>query len=234
MIFEKGGGKAMSSSDDERNGLERLLALQTRFIERIVDRKLDPGKFADHLQFVSDNPELFVPGQFALLVDLGFITVPSDYVHRKRLTTFRAACQDVGVGEKKLFSSYDDTLTDRNFRRPTRILKPGQRLHVCAFQQIVPGITTSEERRAHLVAQKMAVYPGPQGLSLVFDQKRDQLPKGKWYASLDDEKRLWKDSRGHYYEPLIGVDAGGSFEFCLSIDFGWNMNHAFLGFQDVK
>ena len=77
--------------------------------------------------------------KFALFVDLGIITVPDDYVHDNRLTTF-------GKQNRKKFYSYNDEITDRNFPNPTRVLKPGDKLRVRAFKQIVGGSTTSEER----------------------------------------------------------------------------------------
>ncbi|MDE2116774.1 MAG: hypothetical protein KGI79_02775, partial [Patescibacteria group bacterium] len=81
--------------------------------------------------------------KFALLADLGIITVPDDYVHEKRLTTF-------GKKNRKKFYPYNDAITDRNFPNPTRVLKPGDKLRVRAFKQVVVGTTTSEERMAFL------------------------------------------------------------------------------------
>jgi hypothetical protein len=52
--------------------------------------------------------------KFALLVDLGIITVPDDYVHDKRLTTF-------GKQNRKKFYYYNDEINDKNFPNPTRL-----------------------------------------------------------------------------------------------------------------
>ena len=168
--------------------------------------------------------------KFALLVDLGIITVPDDYDHATHLTLFRERHQS---GEKKSFNHYKDHITDKNFPNPTRILKPGDRLRVRAFKQVVGGTTTSEERLAFLATQK-AIHTGAQGASLVFDQKRDQLPKRKWYASFDEKDRLWADTHGNHGVPHVLCDSDGDSKFCLGcFEDVWGVGHAFLCMTDV-
>jgi hypothetical protein len=159
------------------------------------------------------------------LIDLGIVTVPADYDHSSCLKKF--AKQN---GRK--FAYYNDDITDKNFPNPTRILKPGDKFRVCAFQQIVPGKTTSKERMAFLATQK-AIHTGAQGLSLIFDQKRDQLPKGKYYASFDEKERLWKDADGNHRVPCVRAFSDGDFDFRLG-RFGdvWYDDYAFLCFCD--
>lgn len=177
------------------------------------------------------KPEPTAPAEptekFALLVDLGIITVPDDYVHEKQLTTF-------GKQNHKKFHSYNDEITDKNFPNPTRVLKPGDKLRVRAFKQVVGGTTTSEERMAFLATQK-AIHTGAQGASLVFDQKRDQLPKGKWYASFDEKYRLWANAGGYHGVPHVFCYLDGDFVFRLSA-FGsvWDGGHALLCFTDAN
>lgn len=164
--------------------------------------------------------------KFALLVDLGIITEPGDCVHEKRLTTF-------GKKNCKKFVYYNGEITDKNFLNPTRVLKPGDKLRVRAFKQVVGRTTTSEERMAFLATQK-AIHTGAQGASLVFDQKRDQLPKGKWYASFDEPDRLWKDADGYRRVPQVGCYSNGDFEFSLdSFESVWGGDDAFLCFCDI-
>ncbi len=175
------------------------------------------------------KPEPTAPAEptekFALLVDLGIITVSDDYSHPTRLATF-------GGMNRQKFYYYNDGITDANFPNPSRILKPGDKLRVRAFKQVVGGTTTSEELMAFLATQK-AIHTGAQGASLVFDQKRDQLPKGKWYASFDEKDRLWY-AGGYRRVPRVGCSQGGGFEFHLG-DFGdvWGDGGAFLCFCDV-
>ena len=166
--------------------------------------------------------------KFALLADLGVITVPADYVHGTRLTSFRAKHQD---GETKSFYRYNDALTDANFPNPGRILEPGDRLRVRAFKQVIRGATTSLERMAFLETQKAIYYTGAQGASLVWEQKRDKLPKGYWYSSFDEEERLWRDAHDRYRVPFVSADSDGDFSFNLGhLEVDWNCISAFVSF----
>lgn len=177
-------------------------------------------------------PEELKPEIFSLLVDLGIITVPPDYDHATALAGFLEK-------NRNKFYGIDDNISDANFPNPSRVLKPGQKLHVRAFQQIVPGPTTSEERLAFLATQK-AVHTGAQGASLVFEQKRDQLPKDRWYVSFDEPSRLWKDAAGHHGVAYVfaysdGVFSDGVFDFSLGFfEHGWYDHHALLCFCDVE
>ncbi|MBI4155623.1 MAG: hypothetical protein HY507_00110 [Candidatus Zambryskibacteria bacterium] len=166
--------------------------------------------------------------KFALLADLGIITVKADYVHGKQISSFLEKYP-------KMFYDYDKNITDANFPRPSRILKPGDKLWVRAYKQIVGGTTTSEERMTFLETQNVAIYTGAQGSSLVFEQKRDQLPKGFWYASFDKEERLWKDSDGNRGVPGVHADLNGDFNWSLGYLEGvWDVNRAFFGFCDLS
>lgn len=166
--------------------------------------------------------------KFGLLADLGIMTVPAGYDHATQLVKF---------GEKKSrkrFCSFNDEIMDENFPNPSRILKPGDKLRVRAFQQIVGGTTTSEERMAFLATQK-AIHTGAQGASLVFEQMRDKLPKGKWYASFDEKERLWKDASGGHRVPGVDAYSDGVFGFSLGrFEEVWDQDYAFLCFCDVE
>ena len=165
--------------------------------------------------------------KFALLAELGIITVPDDYDHETWLARFYGKHQG---GKKKSFYYYNDEITDKNFPNPTRVLKPGDKLRVRAFKQVVGGTTTSEERMAFLATQK-AIHTGAQGASLVFEQKRDQLPKGKWYASFDEKERLWTDADGHHRVPGVDCVSDGGFWFRLGrFEDVWSGDVAFLCF----
>ena len=177
------------------------------------------------------KPEPTAPAEttekFALLVDLGIITVPDDYVHEKRLATFRKQ-------NHKKFYYYDNAITDAKFPNPTRILKPGDKFCVRAFKQVVGGNTTSEERMAFLATQK-AIHTSAQGMSLVFDQKRDQLPKGKRYTSFDEKDRLWTDADDHHRVSDVYCHSDGYFNFYLgNFEDVWDVSHAFLCFCDIE
>lgn len=162
--------------------------------------------------------------KFALLTDLGTITVPDDYDHTTRLTSFSKK-------NRKKFYYYNDAIADANFSNPSRILRPGDKLRVRVFKQIVSGMTTSEERLSFLATQK-AVHVGAQGASLVFEQKRDQL-RGHWYLSFDEKDALWEDADGSHRVPGVGARSGGGFRFYLDeFEDVWNDFDTFLCFCD--
>ena len=165
--------------------------------------------------------------KFALLVDLGIITVPDDYDHATQLASFRKK-------NYKEFYSYNDAITDQNFSNPSRILKPGDKLCVRAFEQVVGGTTTSEERMAFLETQG-AVYTGAQGASILWDQRHDQLPKNKWYCSFDKKERLFKDADGRRRVPRIRIFSDGDFYFRLGgFERTWREGDVILCFSDLS
>ena len=138
-------------------------------------------------------------------------------------------CETGGI-VAKINHDINDNLTDVNFPNPTRVLKPGDKLRVRAFKQVVGGTTTSEERMAFLATQK-AIHTGAQGASLVFDQKRDQLPKGKWYCSFDQKDRLWQDSDDYHRVPYLYANSDGDWNWNLgNFENSWNSDNALLCF----
>lgn len=175
---------------------------------------------------IPEVPESAQPEKFTLLVDLGIITVPDDYDHATHLASFSRK-------NKKKFYYYNDAITDANFPNPSRVSKPGDKLWVRVFQQVTEGTTTSVERLAFLDTQK-AIHTGAQGASLVWEQKRNQLPKGKWYASFDEEERLWQAAVGDLRVPGVGARLDGVFAFVLGyLGDVWDESDAFFCFCDL-
>ena len=215
---------------NNKNVFERLFKLWAMVCKLIMDGKRDPDAVADSLQVIVNEPvaKTSEPTEkFALLVDLGILTVPDDYDHAKQLAMFMKK-------NRKKFYGVNDNITDANFPNPSRILKPGDKLRVRAFKQIVKGNTTSEERMAFLATQK-AIHTGAQGASLVFDQKRDQLPKGKWYASFDEKERLWEDADGYHKVPDVDAGSDGGPYFILGrFENVWYGVNAFFCFCDIE
>ena len=159
-------------------------------------------------------------GKFELLKELGTIKVPAGYEHRNHLSVFRKKY-------RRRFWYYDKDIIDRNFMFPSRVLRPGDELRVIAFQQIVPVTTSSQERVAFLATEK-SVFPGAQGISLVFEQMKDHLPKGMWYSSFDEGPWVRGDT-ARYGVPCLAALAAGSFDFDLgAYNREWEEGHAFL------
>jgi hypothetical protein len=164
-----------------------------------------------------------VDEKFALLADLGIITVPDDYVHGKEL----------GSLDQKDFYYFNTDIKDKNFPNPSRILKPGDKFWVRAFKQTSFGNTTSVERMEFLAKQN-AIHTGAQGASLVYKQKRSVLPKDYWYCSFDEKERLWKDADGDHGVPSVYAHSDGDFRFPLGRFEGvWGSDIAVLCVCDV-
>jgi hypothetical protein len=221
----------------------KLAGLQIDTLQKVRSAQITFGQWERFNNLSTDDrearfgdwkkPEPTAPAEptekFALLVDLGIITVPDDYLHDKRLTKF-------GKQNRKKFYYYNDDITDKNFPNPTRVLKPGDKLRVRVFKQVVGGATTSSEDRMAFLATQKAIHTGAQGASLVFDQKRDQLPKGKWYASFDRKNRLLADAGGNHGVPrLYRGHSDGALVFDLGrFESVRDVDAAFLCFCDVE
>jgi len=55
---------------------------------------------------------------------------------------------------------------------------------------------------------------GAQGASVVWEQKKDQLPKGYWYCSFDEKDRL-PLLGGYCRVPYLNACSDGGFDFVL-------------------
>ena len=168
--------------------------------------------------------------KFDVLGGLGTIVVPKGFNSTSCLAEFFAKHQG---GQKKTFAYYNEDVTDANFVKVSTRLSAGRRLRVTAYKQIVEGTTTSVERIAYLASQGENLLVGAQGLTLVVDQTRNQLPKGKWYSSFDKKEHLWKDADGYHRVPLVDANTDGSWDWDLGrFEKVWDQDRVFLGFRD--
>lgn len=216
-------------SNDTNEVFARILKLLASILKMVVDGKRDAVVVADCLQKIVDEPKVETTEstqKFALLADLGYITVPDDYNHTTCLAVFKKK-------NREKFYDYNNSITDANFLNPTRILRPGDKLRLRAFKQVVPGTTTSEERMDFLHKQKGNVFVGAQGAAHAFEQKREQLPKGYWYAAFDEKDALWEDAVGYHRVPSVRASSDGFFEFDLGVfEDVWFDDDAFFCFCD--
>lgn len=138
------------------------------------------------------------------------ITVPMDYNHDAQIDTF--------IKQRKI-TSYHSDLTSKNFANATNKLEPGQTYDV----EIIPilSVATRKEymmfhhNRKHLLV-------GPQGLTLVYQLKKDELPKDKRIFSLDEDDALFKDDDGDTRFPCIEPGSNDDYfdlDFQSALDF---------------
>src|SRR3989344_1307137 len=147
------------------------------------------------------------------LVNTFEIVVPEGYDHSKRLDSF-------GKEHRKAFYYYNDAITDKNYAKATTKLVPGRKLKVKVFQ--IKETVTSEDCIAKLRSEK-AILVGAQGASLVWEQKKEELPVNRWSASFDEKDALWKDADGYHGVPGVGRNSDGDFKFNLgNFENDWN------------
>ncbi len=167
---------------------------------------------------------LIVDPRFTLLTTFQFM-VPSDYDHSKQLAPFAEE-------NREKFYSYNDNITDANFAKVTNRLTPGK-----TYEAKVFGITervSSEDCLAFLKTQK-ALLVGAQGISVVWQQAKEQFPKGKWTVSFDEKDTLWQDADGSRRVPDVFQDSDGGWHFFLGyFEFDWYDDCCLLCLRDLS
>lgn len=157
------------------------------------------------------------------LVNTFEIVVPEGYNHSKRLHSF-------GKEHREAFYYYNDNITDSNYAKVTTKLEPGRKLKVKVFQ--IKETVTPLDCMAKLRSEK-AILVGAQGASLVWEQKKEELPDNRWSVSFDEKDALWKDPDGDHGVPYIGRYSYGVFGFRLACFEGdWDVSGCLLCFCD--
>jgi hypothetical protein len=158
-------------------------------------------------------------------VDLGILTVPQGHRHDGHLGAFRRE-------QESKFFHFDGAVTDKNFPQPSTILRPRDKFWVLAFRHSGEEKLTAEDRMEFLKRQEGNVFVGPQGASLIFEQRALELPRGHWYASLDEPENCWDDEGFRGFGYLV-AHADGDFEFNVGYH-GQPLHNVMTFFQFVK
>ena len=110
---------------------------------------------------------------------------------------------------RKEFHYLDGDLNDFNYPHPSFHFEWELKLMVYLCEQVQKEKTTHEERMAFSDANG-AVYPGVQGLVVVYKQLLGMMPESFWTASLDQTEtgRLWKDSNNVWRIPTLSRSNG--------------------------
>ena len=153
--------------------------------------------------FLSGKKLPSIDSRFELLMEFK-VTVPTDYDHGTQLSTLT----------KKEFSYFNENVTDRNFRKATQKLVPGKTYQAKLFS--IKNKVTSDDCLG-LYKAVGAILTGAQGLSLVYQLKKDVLPKGKYTVSFDEKDALWQDSDGDHRVPFVNARSDGDFRFRLGL-----------------
>ena len=155
------------------------------------------------------------------------ITILPDYDHPTQIDSSIKKARK----EKTTYFINSD-FTSKNFANATNKLEPGKTYKVKLFPILSQ---VSSEDCINFLAKQNAILVGGQGVTLVYDVAKDQLPKGKWTVSFDEKKALWKDADGDHGVPFVGAYSGGDFRFSLGC-FGrpWYDHGVILCFCDKK
>ncbi len=113
---------------------------------------------------------------FKILGEEFKLTVPLNYTHGNQFSIFKKESY------RQVFSM-PDRLTDENFVRASRLV-PGRAYKVRIFS-MPSGRVPSKQCLMFLEAQK-AILVGAQGLSLLWQHKRERFPRGRWVVSFDE------------------------------------------------
>jgi hypothetical protein len=135
------------------------------------------------------------------------ITVPAGYNHDTQIDVSKKIAH-----KEKTVYGYDPCFTSENFSLEKAKLLPGEIFIVKIFS--ITEMVTSQQCLSFLKNQK-AVYFGLHGLTLVFDLKKDALPKDKWIVSFSPKDELFVDvtSSGNHAVPYIYASKDGDYGF---------------------
>lgn len=137
--------------------------------------------------------------KFNLESDLGIMTIPNGYIHEDYPKRFyEKYCKD-----KRYFFNTSPRLMEGNFH-PSRILEPGERIKICAYSEIEK---TTYLERIQFLSSKGSVFFGVEGLLMLWEQKRSNLPGPNNYLSFDFIKNLWCDFSGSFRVPSLSIDS---------------------------
>jgi len=136
------------------------------------------------------------------------ITVPAGYDHDTQIEMSKEKAKK----DKVKFFGYDSFFTNDNFRKEEPKLLPGETFIVKIFS--ITGPASNQQYLSFLNRQK-AVFFGLHGLTLVFDLKKDQLPKDKWIIVFGPKDGLSADksNNGDHVVPYINTSSDGDYAF---------------------
>lgn len=134
------------------------------------------------------------------------VTVPADYSHGTQIEDSKKKAQK----DKVILFGYDSFFTNKNFEGETTKLLPGETFIIKIFP--ITEQATSQQCLAFLKNQK-SLYFGLHGLTVVFDLKKDKLPKDKWIISFSPKDELLVDASGSHVVPYLSTSVDGDYGF---------------------
>jgi len=133
------------------------------------------------------------------------ITVPVDYNHDTQIDSSREKAL-----RERTTRYYSDKLTSKNYAEASNELIPDRTYKVKIFP--INSDTNYSEIIAFLEKQK-TILVGGQGLTLVYDLAKDQLPKDKQIVSFDKDDYLLNIGSDQYVPSINPCSNGNIFKF---------------------
>jgi len=191
-----------------------------------VDEILKVGNLVQADLKVSLNKHSIADKRYGPAIKEFEIIVPLDYNHDTQVDVFAKK-----VKKEKTTYYFNNDLTSKHFANASTKLVPGKTYKVKIFP--ILKRVTSEDNMAFLAKQN-AIFVGDHGLTLVCEQKKEELPKGKYTVSFDKKESLWKDTDGNHRVPNVYANSGGGFRFDLGyFEHGWVDSSCLLCFCDL-
>lgn len=164
------------------------------------------------------------------------LTVPPDYDHTTQIDRFAGR-----VHESADIMFFEKNLTSKNFQDASIKLMPGKTYAVKIYPVFAPKEQAVSSRDCLGFLRKQgAILTGVQGLTLVYDLKRDELPPEMWTLSFDEETALWSEpsSSGNYarvpgIRRYLKESSADRWEFPLgSFKNSWHRGDCLLAFLE--
>jgi hypothetical protein len=175
----------------------------------------------DFLDVIAKNSK--VDDNFILYSSFKF-TVPTDYKHNRQLSRFSLLANNKNGEEIK------KEITDVNYRKATQRLMPGKEYGARIFN-VSDGNYVNFGQCLDFIKRQKSILVGAQGLSLVFQLKKEYFPNGMSVFSFDEEETLCSSGRGkskYYFLPFIHC-AGREWSFGSAESvYGHDSGHGLL------
>lgn len=133
---------------------------------------------------------------FELEKYLGVVRVSEDYQHATRLPDF---CKKF----RSDFVTMDRRIVGGDFGNSPMQLRPGDTFVARIFR--CKSRLSPNDHLAFLIMQR-ALFLGIEGLSLVWEFKRNALPRNICLSVLGKEDDLWRDSCGAIWYPTLSIN----------------------------
>lgn len=155
--------------------------------------------------------ELFDQKTFEFVCEEKGLVVSRDYYHPEQIRRFVERYKikpllnghDENDEDYPYFYNYDASITDENFRRASHEFTPGKSYTALFFKLNIKGPGSLESLLGYVKKEKL-IAGGAHGLTLLWEQMRNKLPKTTFITGYDYNDSLpWIEDFNDYGVPSI-------------------------------